>query len=148
MTNTGLPSRQLGLIELHDARIASISLRPGGALEILFSHIVVFFEIKPLLYEVCSHQATLQLDGTQRFELHGTIAANDYVMDDRLTLPNGDRGEWVDLLDERGPLADIVLSFFFGARVSISAQSGLLTLQSEGRFLETWEGPLGDDPES
>jgi len=110
----------------------------------LFAHVVVFFEVEPLLYEVCSHQASLRLEGLQRFELQGAIAANDYVMDDQLTLPGGDKGEWVDLLDERGQIADIVLSFFFGARVSISAQSGLLTLQPEGRLLEMWEGPLGD----
>jgi len=139
-------SKRLDSIELHDADISSFSLHPGGTLEISFTHLAVYFETGLLLYEIRSYEASLLLEGVRRFELDGTLADDDYVLDDKLTRPDGTPGNWNDLLGKKCPFGDLVLSFFFAARVSISAQTGILTLKGEGSFMEIWEGPLVSDP--
>jgi len=140
---SSLPEK-IAFIELHDADIGSFTLQPGGTLEINFTHLAVYFETGPLVYEVRSYEASLLLEGVRRFELDGTLADDDYVMDDELTRPDGTPGDWNDLIGKRGPFGELVLSFFFAARVSISAQTGLLTLKGEGSFMKIWEGPLSD----
>jgi len=69
-------SKRLDSIELHDAKIESFSLRPGGALEISFTHLAVYFETGPLLYKIRSYEASLLLEGVRRFELDGALGGD------------------------------------------------------------------------
>ena len=132
----------IALIEFHDARLDSLSILPGGTIEVDLSHLVVYHTEGPASYEVRSHRARLRIEGAHQVSLKGGLASDDYIMDDKVLRSDGLPASLVDLLGEGEPIVEISFSFFHSARLSILCHSAKLALESEGEFLETWEGPL------
>jgi hypothetical protein len=140
--NTDLSN--VALFELHDARIGSVVLHPGGTVQVHLAHASVFFKKATDLYEVWSCEADLCLDAVEQMQLNRSMRADDYVSEAKFYDLADHDVDPVDLLDRGGSSAArrLVMLFGSGASISICFGSAKLGMLVPKKRLEEWSGPL------
>ena len=134
------------LVEDHDAAVERISLAAEGCGEVVFASIAVYRPTDPVgaeteAYEIRHHAARLTLTGVAELTCQGTWEARNSVSDGIVFGADCARLRWTSLLEEQA-IEQIELLFTTGGRVLIRADTAVLRLEGEGRFLERWSGPL------
>lgn len=97
-------------IELHDARIDGIRLRPGGRVDVSFRHVSVFVEDPSQRCFVWSYSGLLELGGVSSLVVSGELSDRDYVSDGLLREPAGKEMELAELIDASGGAGTLELS--------------------------------------
>src|SRR5262245_53251208 len=125
-------------IELHDARIAEIALRPGDSVAIRFSHLSGFVPTRDGRCMVWSCAATLRLAGVTRLALSGETRSDDYVTDGALRSGGAELDPSALLVAPSGPGELELLLAGSGAIIRASFAECALESIEPLRELEEW----------
>lgn len=142
MSEGGSTETENVMAELHDARIATISVLPGAATIIHFSRISVFRSTgDPLTHEVWSYRADLKLERIEKSVITGPLKDKDYVSE---MIAINDQGESVDELPIGADAAVRELHLHLGSGDTLSFHNCVaqLVLREPLGKLEDWHGEI------
>lgn len=139
---TQVSTGQIAHIDLHDARVARISIMPPGMARIELGHICVYFRVGEDSFEVWSARAALQLEDVKSIEVRGEFRDDDYISEgaflDERGSEIGELGpEWL----EQARQLDLLFAGS-GFEAHFSMGRARFVLERLLKKLEGWSGPL------
>lgn len=134
-----MPSPENIKADLHDARIASLTLSVGGDLEITFRHVDVFIHSHGPKYETWAFSAVLVVRGVSSLRLNGPMHEDGWVSDWAVPGEAGRLG-LIELLRATSEVelgeGEVSLTFVNGSRLEVEGNQSSFRLTNAGRYYQ------------
>jgi hypothetical protein len=135
------PTGQMAFVEMHDARVNSVTVASLGIARLELAHVAVYHEVSKELYDIWSYRAIIQCQGISKLELTGPLNKDDRVSEGVISDEHHSPIELAELVDGI-PARTLELVFGSGTRMVVHASSMRLELLEPLRRMEQWRGPL------
>ncbi len=132
--------QKIALVELHDARFASLTLAAGGLCRLCLQGVTVYREVGKELFQLSKCDAELNLAGVSRFSWEGRPTPDGRITGDSVSDLAGEI-EWLHLLTGKA-ISALSLSFDSGSRLNVASDSAELKIGRVTGTLPDWVGPL------
>jgi hypothetical protein len=134
----------IALVELHDARVASLTLVIGGELKVRLGHVAVYERRDESSYDVVSYEGEITFSDASDFRLSGRLDAGNQVS--AMEFNGADLGSVklseLALSGTTTPAGEVRLVFSGGGVMCLRAATMSVKLGPRGEVFEEWKGPL------
>ncbi|HEY6911534.1 MAG TPA: hypothetical protein VI356_19295 [Myxococcales bacterium] len=137
-----MKKKQIALVEAHDARLDSMTVRPGGSVVLLLAHLGVYVPRDSDHYDVWNHRAKLQFEDLTDLQVTGSIPDDGWIVDDEVNGPRDPQPQLREFLDQPVPIREFSCTFRNGARLALCARTMVIVFEDGGIVVDSWEGPL------
>jgi hypothetical protein len=134
----------IALIDMHDAIVEEITLASSSKAVIRLSRLSLFRRKETVgeIYDVWSHRAQLGIDGISAVEIADYDPSDALIMDGVFEDGDGRELPLTAFLSGGRPCRRVRLEFSTGGRIGIECSLAELRVDSGGKAVEQWVGPL------